>query len=44
MMDYSLDLPYNVGGESIENMTISMNATHYGNLLEFDVHNFNGFL
>lgn len=43
-MDYSLDLPYNIGGENLENMTISLNSSHYGNHIEFNVHNYNGFL
>lgn len=32
IFDYSQDLPYFPGGMNIEKMTISLNATHYGNL------------
>ncbi len=39
-----MDLPYNIGGDNIESMTISLNAKHYGNFLEFDIHNFFGLL
>ena len=30
--DYSNDLPYNPGYDSIESSTISLNSTHYGGL------------
>lgn len=36
--DYSKDLPYNPGSDSIEAHTIPLNSTHYGNKLEADVH------
>lgn len=42
--DYSQDLPYFPGGMNIEKMTISLNATHYGNLSEANAHAFFGFL
>ena len=44
-MDFTKILPYQIGGNStLENMTISMNATHYGQQLEFNVHNYYGYL
>ena len=38
--DYSKDLPYVPGADSIESDTLSLNATHYGNRKEADVHAF----
>jgi hypothetical protein len=42
--DYSRDLPYQPGSDNIEAHTISLNATHWGNLTEANVHVFSGFL
>jgi len=42
--DYSKDLPYTPGGGNIEDHTVSLNATHYGNLEEANVHAYFGFL
>lgn len=42
--DYSKDLPYQPGSDNIESHTISLNATHYGNWSEADVHVFSAFL
>lgn len=42
--DYSKDLPYQPGSDNIERHTISLNATHHGNLTEANVHAFNAFL
>lgn len=42
--DYSQDLPYQPGADQIESHTISLNATHYGNLSEANVHVYSGFL
>eukprot|EP00825_Cyclidium_porcatum_P026857 TRINITY_DN2885_c0_g1_i4.p1 TRINITY_DN2885_c0_g1~~TRINITY_DN2885_c0_g1_i4.p1 ORF type:complete len:660 (+),score=44.18 TRINITY_DN2885_c0_g1_i4:2710-4689(+) len=41
--DYSKDLPYQIGQQNIENLTISLNATHYGNVTEYNFHNFNSY-
>jgi len=43
-MDFQTELPYQIGGENIENKTMSMNATHYQGIKEFNVHNFFGHL
>lgn len=32
VFDYSKDLPYNPGNDSIESQTVSLNCTHYGNI------------
>jgi alpha-glucosidase/lysosomal alpha-glucosidase len=42
--DYSRDLPYQPGDDNIESHTISLNATHYGNVTEANVHVYSGFL
>jgi len=42
--DYSKDLPYQPGSDQIESHTISLNATHYGNLTEANVHAYSAFL
>ena len=42
--DYSNDLPYVPGSDSIENHTIPLNSTHYKNISEADVHAFAAFL
>lgn len=42
--DYSKDLPYQPGEDQIESHTISLNATHYGNLTEANVHAYSGFM
>lgn len=42
--DYSKDLPYNPGADSIESHTIPLNATHYQNRSEANVHAFAAFL
>ena len=42
--DYSKDLPYQPGHDQIESHTISLNATHYSNLTEANVHAYSGFL
>jgi lysosomal alpha-glucosidase len=42
--DYSKDLPYQPGSDNIESHTISLNATHHGNLTEANVHAFSAFL
>ncbi len=44
VFDYSKDIPYHPGDSNIEKSTISLNATHYGNLAEADVHAFFGFM
>ena len=43
-LDFSQELPYQIAGENIEQATISMNATHYNDILEFNVHNYFGHL
>ena len=42
--DYSRDLPYVPGNQSLEIHTISLNSTHIGNISEADVHAYGGFL
>ena len=42
--DYSKDLPYVPGSDSIESHTIPLNSTHYKNQSEADVHAFGAFL
>lgn len=42
--DYSKDIPYQPGSDNVESHTISLNATHYGNLTEANVHAYFGFL
>ena len=42
--DYTNDLPYTPGEDSIESDTIPLNSTHYGGLQEADVHAFAAFL
>ena len=32
VFDYSKDLPYQPGNDSIETMSVSLNATHYGGI------------
>lgn len=44
IFDYSKDLPYNPGHDSIESQTISLNCTHYGLLSEANVHVYHGHL
>jgi hypothetical protein len=44
VFDYSRDLPYQPGSDQIESHTISLNATHYGNVSEANVHAFSAFL
>jgi lysosomal alpha-glucosidase len=44
IFDYSRDLPYQPGSDQIESHTISLNATHYGNLTEANVHAYSAFL
>jgi len=44
VFDYSKDLPYQPGHDNIESQTISLNATHYGNISEANVHVFSAFL
>ena len=44
MFDYSNDLPYHPGNDSIESVTISLNSTHHGNIKEADVHVYHAML
>lgn len=44
VFDYSKDLPYQPSTDQVESNTISLNATHYGNITEANVHVFFGFL
>jgi alpha-glucosidase (family GH31 glycosyl hydrolase) len=44
IFDYSKDLPYQPGSDNIESHTISLNATHYGNISEANAHAFSAFL
>jgi len=44
IFDYSRDLPYQPGSDQIESHTISLNATHYGNQTEANVHAYNALL
>jgi alpha-glucosidase (family GH31 glycosyl hydrolase) len=37
-IDYSKDIPYTPGGGNIEQETIALNSTHYGRVLEANVH------
>ncbi len=38
VIDYSKDIPYTPGGGNIERQTIALNSTHYGNMLQANVH------
>lgn len=44
VFDYSKDLPYNPGSDSIESQTIPLNCTHYDGIQEANVHIFHGHL
>lgn len=44
IFDYTHDIPYSPGTDTIESDTISMNNTHYGNISEADVHAFYGMM
>ena len=43
-MDFTNDIPYHPGNDTIETQAIPLNATHYGNRLEANVHTFFGFM
>lgn len=43
-IDFTNDIPYHPGNDTIETQAIPLNATHYGNLLEANVHTFFGFM
>lgn len=43
-IDYTNDIPYHPGNDSIETQAIPLNATHFGNVSEADVHAFFGFM
>jgi len=38
------DLPYLPGNRPLDEMSLSVDATHYKGLLEYDVHNYFGLL
>lgn len=44
VFDYNIDVPYTPAADNLEGDTISLNSTHFGGLLEADVHIYNGFL
>jgi alpha-glucosidase (family GH31 glycosyl hydrolase) len=44
IIDYTKDIPYTPGGGTIEQETISLNSTHFGKILEANVHPFFGLM
>ena len=44
VFDYSEDLPYSPGIDVLEGDMPSLNSTHYGGLIEADVHIYNGYI
>lgn len=43
-MDFTNDIPYHPGNDTIETQAIPLNATHYGEQLQQNVHTFFGFM